>query len=389
MSLTDIKIKSLKPKDKPYKVFDGNGLYIYVTPAGGKKWRIKYYHNGKDSIYTIGDYPSVSLRDARFRLLEIKEMLSQGINPALEKKKSTPAVGGTFRDVALEWLEKQNNKWSEGHRDTIRYRLEHYIFGQIGSFQIYEIAAPQVLHILRKLETQGKNDITRRLLSIISQVFRYGVACGLCPSDPCRDLRGALAYHKSTPRSAITDPKEVGQLMRNIKAYPAGTVQQAMLWSAYTFCRPIEVRQAEWEEIDFERKMWIIPAEKMKMRREHRVPLSNQCFEVLENQRGFDKKWIFPSVRKGKCLSENGVLSAIRSMGYEKDQMCAHGFRAMASTLLNELGYRPDIIESSLAHVDDNKVRAVYNRAEYMEERRKMMQEWADYLDNLAENKRN
>lgn len=385
MPLTDIKIKSLKPKDKPYKVFDGNGLYVYVTPVGGKKWRIKYYYNGKDSIYTIGDYPAVSLRDARFRLLEIKEMISQGINPALEKKKYTPAVGGTFMEVALEWLEKQNNKWNEKHRNTILYRLEHYIFGQIGSFQLSEITAPQVLFILRKLEEQGKNDITRRLLSIVSQVFRYGVACGVCQSDPCRDLRGALAYHKSTPRAALTDTKEVGQLMRNIKAYPAGTVQQAMLWSAYTFCRPIEVRQAEWCEIDFERRLWIIPAEKMKMRREHRVPLSVQCFEILENQRGFDKKWIFPSVRKGKCLSEAGVLSAIRSMGYGKDKMCAHGFRAMASTLLNELGYRPDIIESSLAHGDENKVRAVYNRAEYMEERRKMMQEWADYLDSLAE----
>ncbi len=173
--------------------------------------------------------------------------------------------------------------------------------------------------------------------------------------------------------------------MRNIKAYPTGTVQQAMLWSAYTFCRPIEVRQAEWEEIDFERKLWIIPPKKMKMRREHKVPLSKQCLKILENQHGFDKQWIFPSVRKGKCLSEAGVLSAIRSMGYKKDTMCAHGFRAMASTLLNEMGYRFDLIERSLAHGDENKVRAVYNRAEYMEERRKMMQEYADYLDELTD----
>lgn len=385
MPLTDIKIKSLKPKEKPYKVFDGDGLYIYVTMKGVKKWRIKYYYNGKDSIYTVGDYPAVSLRDARSRLLEVKEMLAQGKNPAVEKKKHTPVSGGTFREIAAEWADKQTNKWSEEHKQTILYRLERYIYAHLGAFRISEITAPQVLFILRKLEEQGKNDITRRLLSIMSQVFRYGVACGYCVSDPCRDLRGALAYHKSTPRAAITDPKEVGQLMRNIMAYPSGTVQQAMLWSAYTFCRPVEVRQAEWEEIDFERKMWIIPAEKMKMRREHRVPLSRQCMQILENQQGFDRKWIFPSVRKGKCLSEAGVLSAIRSMGYQKDQMCAHGFRAMASTLLNELGYRPDIIEISLAHGDENKVRAVYNRAEYMEERRKMMQEWADYLDGLAE----
>lgn len=387
MALTDIKIKNFKPENKAYKVFDGNGLYIYVLPSGQKKWRIKYRFEKKEQTYSVGDYPQVSLREARVKVLEVKEMLAQGINPALEKKKNIPTVGGTFQEIALEWLEKNTAKWSSGHKQTIHYRLERYIFGHIGAMQIKEITAPQVLAILRKFEEQGKNDITRRLLSIISQVFRYGVACGVCDSDPCRDLQGALAFHKSTPRAAITDPKEVGQLMRNIMAYPAGTVQQALLWSAYTFCRPKEVRQAEWQEIDFERGLWIIPAEKMKMRREHRVPLSRQCLEVLKNQKGFHEKWVFPSVRKGKCLSEAGVLSAIRSMGYEKDKMCAHGFRAMASTMLNELGYRPDIIEISLAHGEENKVRAVYNRAEYMEERRKMMQEWADYLDGLAEKK--
>lgn len=387
MALNDIKIKALKAESKAYKVFDGNGLYIYVTPTGSKKWRIKYRFGGKENIFSVGYYPQISLREARAKVLEIKEMLSQGINPAEEKKKDTPTVGGTFKEVAAEWLEKQTAKWSIDHKQTIVYRLEHYIYGQIGSMDVKEITAPQVLAILRKFEEQGKTDITKRLLNIISQVFRYGVACGHCESDPCRDLKGALAFHKSTPRAAITDPKEVGQLMRNIKAYPSGTVQQALLWSAYTFCRPKEVRQAEWQEIDFERGLWIIPAEKMKMRREHRVPLSRQCLEILERQKGFHEKWIFPSVRKGKCLSEAGVLSAIRSMGYEKDKMCAHGFRAMASTLLNELGYRPDIIEISLAHGEENKVRAVYNRAEYMEERRKMMCEWADYLDSLAAKK--
>lgn len=384
MALTDIKIKNLKPEEKAYKVFDGNGLYIYVTPSGSKKWRIKFRYGGKENIFSAGDYPQVSLREARVKALEIKEMLSNGINPALEKKKNTPTVGGTFKDVALEWLEKNADKWSEVHKGTIEYRLESYIYGHIGNFPIKEITAPQVLSILRKLEDKGKTHITRRLLGICSQIFRYAVACGVCNSDPCRDLQGALAFHKSTPRAAITDPKEVGQLMRNIMAYQAGTVQQAMLWSAYTFCRPIEVRKAEWQEIDFERGLWIIPAEKMKMRREHRVPLPRQCFKILEEQKGFHEKFIFPSTRKGKCLSEAGVLAAIRSMGYDKDKMCSHGFRAMASTLLNELGYRPDIIEMSLAHGDENKVRAIYNRAEYMEERRKMMQEYADYLDSLA-----
>ncbi len=385
MALSDIKIKQLKAKDKPYKVFDGRGLYIYVVPNGSKYWRVKYSIDKKENIYTIGEFPEISLHDARVKLHEIKSLLRQGINPQQEKKVYDIISKFSFEEVAKEWLEKQTAKWSADHKQTITYRLEHYIFGQIGSMNVKEITAPQVLAILRKFEEQGKTDITKRLLNIVSQVFRYGVACGHCESDPCRDLKGALAFHKSTPRAAITDPKEVGQLMRNIMAYPAGTVQQVLLWSAYTFCRPKEVRQAEWQEIDFERGLWIIPAEKMKMRREHRVPLSRQCLEILERQKGFHEKWIFPSVRKGKCLSEAGVLSAIRSMGYEKNKMCAHGFRAMASTLLNELGYRPDIIEISLAHGEENKVRAVYNRAEYMEERRKMMCEWADYLDSLAE----
>lgn len=386
MPLTDIKLKQLKANNKPYKEYDGEGLYIYVSPTGSKTWRIRYRFEKKEQTYTIGTYPKISLKDARQKLSEVKTMLAQGINPMKEKLiKTALQEKNTFEKIVYEWIEKQNTRWGERYRRMVEYRMDHYVFGFIGQLDVNKISAKQVLEIIRRIEERGKTDMAHRVLVIISQAFRYAVACGLCESDPCRDLKGALTFHKSTPRAALTDPKEVGQLMRNIKAYPAGTMREAMLWSAYTFCRPIEVRQAEWCEIDFERRLWIIPAEKMKMRREHRVPLSNQCFEVLENQRGFDKKWIFPSVRKGKCLSENGVLSAIRSMGYEKDQMCAHGFRAMASTLLNELGYRPDIIESSLAHVDDNKVRAVYNRAEYMEERRKMMQEWADYLDNLAE----
>lgn len=384
MALNDTKIKALKPKSKPYKVFDGEGLFIYVTEKGLKKWRIKYYYGGKEKIYTIGEYPQVSLREARAKVLELKQMLRQGMNPVVEMKENAPENSITFKEIAVDWLEKQTAKWSPDYKQTIKYRLEHYIYGQIGSMNIKKITAPQVLAILRKLEEKGKNDITRRLLCIVSQVFRYGVACGVCGSDPCRDLNGALAFHKSTPRAAITDPKEVGQFMRNIMAYPLGTVRQAMLWNAYTFCRPGEVRRAEWAEIDFEKRLWIIPPEKMKMKREHRVPLPRQCFDILEEQKGLDDKYIFPSVRKGRCLSDNGMLVAIRSMGYEKDKMCAHGFRAMASTLLNELGYRPDIIEISLAHGDINKVRAAYNRAEYMEERRKMLQEYADYLDSLA-----
>lgn len=381
MPLTDTAIKALKPKATRYKVFDGGGLYLEVMPSGTKVWRIKYRDGGKDRRHTLGHYPAVSLRDARMALFNAKTALEAGDVLKVPTK-------ATFEATALEWIERQAPKWSEAHKNTVTSRLQKYAFPHIGDNAIQCVTPQAVLEFLRLVEGRGKYETASRVLGICSQVFRYGVSCGYCPSDPCRDLRGALTAHVEKPRPALTHPDEVAGLMASIREYRGNVVTKAaLLWSAYTFCRPGEVRRAEWREIDWGKKEWRIPAEKMKMRFEHRVPLAQQCIKILEElrERKFSDVWVFPGLRPSRPLSENGVLSALRRMGYAKEEMTAHGFRAMASTLLNEMGYRPDLIERQLAHGDTDKVRAVYNRAAYMDERRTMMQAWADYLDGLVE----
>lgn len=387
MPLTDKQIKALQPEDKSKKYFDGGGLYLEVAPSGGKWWRLKYRFEGKEKRISLGTYPAVSLKDARSAAIETKNILSQGIDPSAKKKEVAPHDGGkSFKSVAADWIERQSARWSGGHRQTVEYRLERFVHPNIGESQITDIETPDILEFIRAIENDGHIETASRVLGICSQVFRYAVSCGDCKSDPCRDLRGALSAHVETPRAALTRPKDVAGLMASIYDYSGYSVTRAaLMWSAYTFCRPGEVRRAEWSEVFWEEREWRIPAQKMKMRFEHRVPLCTQCMDILHELR--DKKysavWIFPSPRPSRPLSENGVLSALRRMGYEKHEMSAHGFRAMASTMLNELGYRPDLIEKQLAHGDTDKVRAVYNRAAYMDERRAMMQYWADYLDRL------
>ena len=381
MPLTDTAIKALRPKEKPYKAFDGGGLYIEVLTTGTKVWRIKYRRDKKEQRLTLGAYPHISLREARRQLLEVKDKLAHKITP----KKVTSKV---FSVVATDWLKKQKAMLRETYFLELSSRLERLIFPGIGNAEIAEITPSQILeNVLRPLERQEKYETASKVLGICSRVFRYAVACSLVLSDPCRDLRGALTSKPVKSFAAITDPQEVGRLMSAIKAYIGyGAVRLAMLWSAYTFCRPGEVRRAEWREIIWDKQEWRIPPEKMKMRREHRVPLSTQCMSILETLRAERRSdiWLFPSPRPGKPLSENAVLSALRAMGFTKSEMTAHGFRSMASTLLNEQGYDFDVIEIQLAHVSNNTVRAAYNRAQYWEKRVKMMQEWADYLDSLS-----
>lgn len=381
MPLTDTAIKALRPKDKPYKIFDGGGLYIEVLPTGTKVWRIKYRKDKKEQRLTLGTYPQISLREARKELLDVKEKLSHKITP---KKAASKA----FRAVAAEWLRKQKLTLNETYFKEVSTRLDRLIYPGIGDAELTEITPPQILErILTPLERQEKHETAAKVLSICSRIFRYGVACGHVQSDPCRDLRGVLASKPVKSFAAITDPKEVGRLMAAIKGYEGyGAVRLAMLWSAYTFCRPGEVRRAEWREIVWDKQEWRIPPEKMKMRREHRVPLSAQCMSIIEILRAQRRSdiWLFPSPRPGKPLSENGVSAALRTMGFTKSEMTAHGFRSMASTLLNEQGYDFDVIEIQLAHVSKDAVRATYNRAQYWEKRVKMMQEWADYLDALS-----
>lgn len=384
-TLSELKIKSLKAKTKLYRIADGEGLFLEIAPSGKKKWRMRYSYNKKEFTFNVGEYPYVSLKAARAKLFELKILINNGLNPRVEKQKEiTQENVLSFKEVTLDWIDKQTNKWGYEYKKTASYRLKRYAFGAIGDLPVADITAKDILSFLRKIEERGNYDTAHRLLTLCSQVFRYAVACGDCVSDPCRDLKGALTTYKATPRAALTKPKDVAKLMRLIHGYTEGTVKNAMFFSIYTFCRPGEIRHAEWDEIDLENKVWIIPAKKMKMRKEHKIPLSEQCIKILENMKNLHTKWVFPSRRAGKPLSEAGVLSAIRSLGYGKDELCAHGFRSIASTLLNEMDYKADLIEKALAHGDDNNIRGIYNRADYFDERRIMMQEWADYLDHLT-----
>lgn len=390
MSLTDVAIKALKPTDKRYKAFDGAGLYIEVMPSGSKVWRIKWRWEGKEqSPFTLGHYPGLGLKEARRKLADFRRDVEAGVHPARKKAEEQEARGSTFAKVAREWLSRQNT-WSVKHKQTVESRLERFVFRHIGDRPIGEIAPPEVLRLLRLIEAQGKLDTAERVKNICSQTFRYGVAAGYCDSDPCRDLTGALTTHQGTHRAALTRPADVALLMARIHAYPGSPVVKfALLWSAYTFCRPGEVCNAAFSEIEDDKEEWRIPPERMKMRRPHRVPLPRQCLEILALLREwkFSDVWLFPSPYKENApLSGVAALAALqRTLGYGKS-ITAHGFRATAKTLLEEeLGYDSKLIEIQLAHVSKNGVEAAYNRADYMGQRREMVQAYADYLDRLAD----
>lgn len=388
--LTEIKIKNIKPNGKIERFADGEGLYLETSAAGGKFWRMKYRVDGKEKRLSFGEWPAVSLKDARDKRDEAKKQLRGSLDPSAEKKKAKiEQAAPTFRDIALEYVEKQRGVWAESHTRTVEGRLKLDVYPAFGNRLIAEVTPQDVLAMLRKIEERRAFETASRVLGFCSLIFKYAVTLGLVVNDPCRDLRPALKPYAKGQLAAITKPKEVGALMLAVDDYKGSVVvRAALLFSALTFCRPGEIRHAEWSEIDFDRAEWTIPAEKMKGRIEHRVPLSRQALEVLHGIAPYTRngKYVFPTPRSNnRPLSENGVLSALRNMGYTKEQMTAHGFRSMASTLLNELGHRPDAIEAQLAHKGADKIRATYNRAEYLEERRNLMQSWADYLDELRE----
>ena len=386
--LTEVKIKNLKPTGKVERHADGGGLYLELSPAGNKLWRMKYRVDGKEKRLAFGIWPTVSLKEARDRRDEAKKQLRDSLDPGTEKKKAKIEQNApTFRDIALEYVEKQRDVWAASHTRTVEGRLKLDVYPAFGNRLIAEVTPQDVLAMLRKIEERRAFETASRVLGFCSLIFKYAVTLGLVVNDPCRDLRPALKPYAKGQLAAITKPKEVGALMLAVDDYKGSVVvRAALLFSALTFCRPGEIRHAEWSEVDFDRAEWTIPAEKMKGRIEHRVPLSRQAIEVLHGISPYTRngKYVFPTPRSNnRPLSENGVLSALRNMGYTKEQMTAHGFRSMASTLLNELGHRPDAIEAQLAHKGADKIRATYNRAEYMEERRNLMQSWADYLDEL------
>jgi integrase len=390
--LTDIKVKSAKGKEKPYKLTDGQGLYLQVTPAGGKWWRFKYRFDGKEKLLSFGTYPEISLADAREKRDAARKQVANGIDPSEVRKAEKKAVQAVtengFEVVAREWHEKFKQRWTQIHADTTIRRLERDVFPWLGTRPIGEIKPPELLAVLRRIESRGAQETAHRVKTICGQVFRYAVATGRVERDPAADLKGALPPAPKTHLAAVTDPKEVADLLRAMDGYQGSFVTRCALRLApLVFVRPGELRQAQWAEIDLDTAEWNIPAERMKMKQAHLVPLSRQAVEILREIKPLtgNSRYVFPSVRSSaRPMSNNAILAALRRMGYSKDEMTGHGFRAMARTILDEvLQVRPEFIEHQLAHAVRDPNGRAYNRTAHLEERKKMMQQWSDYLDGL------
>jgi integrase len=352
---------------------------------------MKYRFEGRARLLSFGTYPEISLLIARQRREEAKRQIATGIDPGAVKKAQKEAhtvETETFEVIAREWHTKFTPTWTPGHAETIKSRLERDLFPWIGARPIREIKAPELLAAFRRVESRGALETAHRIRTIAGQVFRYAVATGRAERDPSADLRGALPQPTEKHQAAIIDPKEFGGLLRAIDAYKGGLIVRiALQLAALWFVRPGELRHAEWSEIDFEEAVWNIPAEKMKMKQAHIVPLSRQSLEILAELRDYTgaSKYLFPSGRTfARPMSENAVLAALRRMGYEKSEMSGHGFRAAARTILDEvLQVRPELIEAQLAHTVRDPLGRAYNRTTHLPERRVMMQQWADYIDEL------
>jgi len=391
--LSDMKVQKAKSKDKPVTLFDGGGLFLMVTPTGGKLWRFKYRFDGKEKKLAFGSYPEISLLDARKRRDEARSQIAHGIDPGAVRKAQKQAKieeTETFEIIAREWQEKFKSKWQEEYADKIMRRMELNVFPLIGLRPIKNIKAPELLAVLRRVESRDALELAHRIRNLCDQIFRYAVATGRTERNPAADLKGALIPVKEKHRAAITDPKRVGELLRAIDSYQ-GTfvVQCALKFAPLVFVRPGELRHAEWSEINFENAEWNIPASKMKMKEAHLVPLSRQAIEILRKLHTLTGtgRYVFPSERSSqRPMSENAILVALRIMGYPKEEMSGHGFRAMARTILDEvLQIRPDFIEHQLAHAVRDPNGRAYNRTAHLNERRKMMQKWADYLDDIKQ----
>lgn len=375
------------PTEKPIKLFDGDGLYLFVQPNGGRWWRFKYRFHGKQRELSLGVYPEVSLRLARTRREGARRMVAQGIDPSAERKAAKEARPVIFKLVAEEWLALQTKKLATVTYDKARWMLLTFIYPRLGSQPIAEITAPELLASLRGIEARGTHETAHRTKQRVGQVFRYAIATGRAERDISVDLRGALAPVVTTHHAAITDPAAIGHLLRAIDSYGGQPVTLAALKLApLMFVRPGELRQAEWSEVNLDAAEWRIPAGRMKMREAHIVPLAYQAIEILRDLHLLtgQSRYVFPSLRsRDRPMSENTVNAALRRLGYGHEEMTGHGFRAMASTCLNEQGWHPDVIELQLAHAERNKVRAAYNRSTRLADRREMMQSWADHIDTL------
>ena len=389
MPLSDAACRKAKPGERPVKLSDGGGLHLLVDPRGARYWRLAYRFAGKQKTLALGVYPAVSLADARAAREAAKRALSQGIDPSRarreEKRAAELSAENTFETLTREWHANQTNGWTPGYAKQVMARFEADVFPEIGTRSIAEIEAPELLDMLRKVEARGALDIAKRLLQTVGQVFRYAVATGRARRNPAADLKGALKsagrpqHHRAMPREELTG------FLQALSTYDGDPrTRLALRLITLTFVRTIELRAARWDEFNLDAQEWRIPAERMKMRAPHIVPLSRQAVETLKELRPLsgNSPFLFPSKGTEGYMSNNTMLYALYRMGYHR-RATVHGFRGVASTLLHEMGFHQDWIERQLAHDERNKVRAAYNHAQYLAERRQMMQHWADYLDGL------
>ena len=389
MKLNHNLCKNAKPAEKARKLSDGGGLYLEVMPNGGKYWRLKYRFHGKEKRLAIGVFPQISLAEAREERERAKKLLAENKDPSqlkqLEKLTSKVSSENTYESVAREWHEKQKEGWKENHAEAVMRRLERDIFPKIGNRPIAEITAPELLAVIRIIEKRGALDVAHRAKQTSGQIFRYAIATGRAKHDPSADLKGALKVRKVQNRAYLKE-SELPEYLAKLESYEGERLTYlALRVLLLTFLRSAELRGGRWEEINWQKKEWRIPAERMKMKEEHIVPLADQTIDLLKEIQKIsgNREHIFPnSVRPSKIMSENTLLYALYRMGYHS-RATAHGFRSTASTILNENGFRADVIERQLAHGERNKIRASYNHAEYLPERRDMMQWWANYIDGV------
>lgn len=388
-TLTETQIRAAKSAEKPYKLFDERGLFMLVTPAGGRLWRFRYRHGGVEKLLALGAYPDVPLKRARERRDDARRLLAEGVDPSVKRRAEKNAAGNTFEAIAREWLALQEPRLGAGTHAREVSQLERFIFPELGARPIAQITPPEVLGALRRVEARGIHDTAHRTRSACSRIFRFAVATGRTDRDVTVDLRGALAPVQRRHLAAIIDPTRIGELLRAIDGYVGqATTHAALKLAPLVFVRPGELRAAEWKEfsLDASEPEWRIPGERMKMGEPHIVPLSRQAVDVVRSIQPVTGggQYLFPSLNTPlRSISENTINAALRRLGYSSEDMTGHGFRSMASTCLNEQGWHPDLIELQLAHAERNKIRAAYNRASRLSERRKMMQAWADCLDAL------
>lgn len=390
MPLTATTVKNATPGDKTRRLFDERGLYLEISPAGGRWWRFKYRIDGKEKRLSLGVYPDISLKDARERRDEARKLVANKIDPSAQRKaeKATRKESGrnTFEIVAREWWSKQVPGWSDVHANNVLSRLEKNVFPWLGREPVAGITAPNLLAVIRRVEQRGAIETAHRTLSICGQIFRYAIATGRSERDVAADLRGAIQPVQKQHLAAVVEPKRVAELLREIDAYEGTlTVQCAVRLAPLVFVRPGELRTARWADIDFDEQQWCFVVTKTKS--PHIVPLAKQAIAIFKELKPVtgNREYVFPSARSPlRPMSNNAVLAALRRMGIPKEEMSGHGFRAMARTILDEnLGFRPDFIEHQLAHQVRDPLGRAYNRTSHLAERRKMMQAWADYLDEL------